>query len=122
MKIKDLITILVILIIALSVRLYKIDTPLADFHSWRQVDTASVARNFAERDFNLLRPRYHDLSNIQSGMENPEGYRYVEFPTYNAIIAALYKYIPLTSLEIYGRLVTVFFSLTTIAILYYFLV
>src|SRR3989344_4056 len=110
-----------ILVFALSLRLYKINTPLADFHSWRQADTASVARNFAERDFNLLEPRYHDFSNIQSGLENPQGYRFVEFPVYNAIIAALWKYIPLTSLEIYGRLVTIFFSLSIIGILYYFL-
>ncbi len=118
----DYLIVSAIILLALVVRLYKIDTPLADFHSWRQVDTASVARNFAERDFNLLKPRYHDLSNIQSGMENPEGYRYVEFPTYNAIVAALYKYIPLTTLEIYGRLVTIFFSLLTIGIIYYFLI
>ncbi len=117
----DYLIIGVVLILALALRLYKINTPLADFHSWRQADTASVARNFAEKDFNLLKPRYHDFSNIQSGLENPNGYRFVEFPIYNAIMAALYKYIPLTSLEIYGRLVTIFFSLTTIAILYYFL-
>ena len=117
----DLLAMVVILFIALAFRLYKIDTPLADFHSWRQVDTASVSRNFVNRGFDLLHPRYHDLSNIQSGIENPQGYRYVEFPIYNAIVAALYKYIPLAPLEVYGRLVTIAFSLIVIAILYYFL-
>ena len=33
-----------ILVLGLIVRLYKLNTPLADWHSWRQVDTASVAR------------------------------------------------------------------------------
>lgn len=117
----DFLIIFLILLVALAARLYKINTPLADFHSWRQVDTASVSKNFVKRDFNLLNPRYHDLSNIQSGLENPNGYRFVEFPSYNAIVAALYKYMPLTSLEIYGRLVSIIFSLVVITILYYFL-
>lgn len=117
----DLLIVGIILVIAFFFRLYKIDVPLADFHSWRQVDTASVAKHFVKDGFNLLQPRYHDLSNIPSGIENPKGYRFVEFPVYNALVAGLYKYIPLTSLEIYGRLVTIFFSLTIIAILYYFL-
>lgn len=115
----DVIFLTVILIIALALRLYKIDTPLADWHSWRQVDTAAVARNFAQNDFNLLYPRYDDLSNVQSGFYNPEGYRFVEFPLYNAIFGALYKYMPITPIEVYGRLTTVFFSLIIIAILYY---
>ena len=115
----DVIFLTVILILALALRLYKIDTPLADWHSWRQVDTAAVARNFAQNDFNLLYPRYDDLSNVQSGFYNPEGYRFVEFPLYNAIFGALYKYMPITPIEVYGRLTTVFFSLIIIAILYY---
>lgn len=121
MKIKDFITIFVILIIALSLRLYKIDIPLADFHSWRQVDTAAVSRNFVNKEFNLLKPIYDDVSSIQSGIENPKGLRFVEFPIYNAITALIYKYIPVLPLEIFGRLVTVFFSLILIFVIYYFL-
>ena len=68
-----------ILCIALGLRLYKINTPLADWHSWRQVDTAAVARNFAEGDFNLLYPKYDDLSSVQTGKYNPQGYRFVSF-------------------------------------------
>ncbi len=117
----DLIILTVILVIALFTRLYKINTPLADFHSWRQVDTAAVARNFVDQGFDLLHPRYDDLSNIQSGLENPNGYRFVEFPIYNAIFASLYKYFPIVSLEIYGRLTTIMFSLIIIGIIYYLL-
>jgi len=110
-----------ILFVALLFRLYKINIPLTDLHSWRQADTAAVARNFVKSGFDLLRPRYDDLSNVQSGQNNPQGYRMVEFPIYNAIFACLYKIFPIVSLEMWGRLISVFFSLITIAILYYLL-
>lgn len=120
MKKNDYIILAIILVIALGLRLYKINTPLADLHSWRQVDTAAVARNFSREGINLLKPTYDDISSIQTGYENPEGLRMVELPIYNAIFASLYRYLPITSLEIYGRLTSAVFSLITIAVLYYF--
>lgn len=120
-SLRDKLILSLILFIGLLLRLYKINIPLADFHSWRQADTAAVARNFAREEFNLLVPKYDDLSNIQSGRENPNGYRMVEFPLYNAFFAGLYKYFPVISLEIYGRLTSVFFSLITIAVIYFLL-
>lgn len=111
----------VILIVGLIVRMYKVNTPLADFHSWRQADTAAVSRNFVRNGFNLLSPRYDDLSNFQSGLENPEGYRFVEFPVYNAIFAATYKIAPVAPIEVHGRIVSIIFSLLVVAILYYLL-
>lgn len=108
-----------IILVAVIFRLYQIDTPLADLHSWRQTDTAAVARNFVKEGFDLLHPRYDDLSNIQTGVENPQGYRFVEFPVYSAIFGFLYKYAPLFSLEIYGRLTTILLSLAIIAVIYY---
>lgn len=121
MKKFDILILSIILIIAFIFRLYKINTPLADFHSWRQVDTAAVARNFVKNGFDLFHPKYDDLSNVQSGMDNPQGYRMVEFPIYNAIIAYLYKLFPVFSLEIWGRLTTIVFSLIVISVLYYLL-
>ncbi len=118
---KEGLILVIILSIGLIVRLYKINSPLADHYSWRQVDTASVAKNFVERGFDLLHPRYHDLSNIQSGKENPQGWRMVEFPLYNAIFGLLYKLNPSLSLEVYGRLTSTVFTLISIAILYYLL-
>jgi 4-amino-4-deoxy-L-arabinose transferase-like glycosyltransferase len=118
-KKKDWLILFLILFLALILRLYKIDIPLADFHSWRQADTAAVARNFLRFGFDLLHPRFDDLSSIQSGEENPEGFRMVEFPLYNALFAFLYKNFPVFSLEIFGRLTSIFFSLLTIAIIYY---
>ncbi|OGK52783.1 hypothetical protein A2966_04730 [Candidatus Roizmanbacteria bacterium RIFCSPLOWO2_01_FULL_41_22] len=116
---RDLLILLAILIVAFAFRLYKINTPLADLHSWRQVDTAAVARNFNKLGFDLLHPRYDDLSSIESGKENPNGWRMVEFPLYSAAFGLLYRYLPIFPVEIYGRLTTVFFSLVIIAVIYY---
>jgi len=115
----DAILLSIILVVALSFRLYKVNIPLADYHSWRQVDTAAVARNFVRDGFNLMSPRYDDLSAIESGIENPNGYRFVEFPIYNAIFAFFYKAYPGISIEAWGRITTALFSLITIAVLYY---
>lgn len=119
MKKLDFIILFLILVAGLSFRLYKISSPLADLHSWRQADTSAVTRNFVKRGIDLSHPRYDDLSSNQTGMENPEGFRFVELPLYNAIVATIYKLYPVLSIEIYGRLVTAFFSLFIIAILYY---
>ena len=121
MKKIDIFVLSVILIIAFIFRLYKINIPLADLHSWRQADTAAVARNFVRSGFDLFHPKYDDLSNVQSGIDNPQGYRMVEFPIYNAIFAYLYKLMPIFSLEVWGRLTTAIFSLIIIAIIYYLL-
>lgn len=110
-----------ILVTALLFRLYRLDIPLGDLHSWRQADTAAVARNFVRHGFDLLHPRYDDLSSIESGRENPQGYRMVEFPLYNAFFAFMYRLLPIFSLEIYGRLTSAAFSLIGIVILYYLL-
>lgn len=115
----DVFILTVVLIIAIAFRLYKIDTPLADFHSWRQADTAAVARNFVNMGFDLIHPKYDDLSNVQSGKDNPQGYRMVEFPIYNAIFAGIYKLSPNLPIEVWGRITTIFFSLVIIAIIYY---
>lgn len=116
---KDWLILGFILVVAFALRLYHIDAPLADFHSWRQADTAAVARNLERGGFNLLLPTYDDFSNIQSGMDNPNGYRFVEFPIYNALFAGLHTVLPVLSLEVWGRLVAVLFSLLCIASLYY---
>lgn len=110
-----------ILLLALTVRLYKFTTPLADWHSWRQADTAAVARNYSKDGIDLLKPRYDDLSNVQTGQYNPEGLRYVEFPIYQSIIATMHSLFPIMPVEQYGRLVTIMFSLITIGVMYYLL-
>ncbi len=107
-----------ILIGGLLVRLYKINNPIADWHSWRQADTASVTRTYVEKGIDLLYPRYHDVSSTQTGFFNPKGYRFVEFPIYNAINAVLAKNLAFLSLEIWGRLLSIFSSIVSAYLLY----
>lgn len=102
-----------ILLGGLILRLYKIDNPVADWHSFRQADTASVSRIYLKERINLLYPRYHDVSTTQSGLENMEGYRFVEFPILNAIHAISANIYPRISLEIWGRLLSILAALIT---------
>lgn len=108
----------VILLLAFVVRLHGFSSPVADWHSWRQADTSAVSRNFVKHGFDLLHPRFDDLSNIPAGKDNPQGYRFVEFPIYNFFQAGLYLTVGIFSLEQWGRLVTIFSSLLTIWFLY----
>lgn len=91
MKKAELLLLAVILIIAFVLRLYKIDRPLADWHSWRQADTAAVSRNFVKDGFNPFIPRYDDMSSQANGLDNPNRYRFVEFPIYNSLIASVWS-------------------------------
>ncbi|TAK93195.1 hypothetical protein EPO05_07245, partial [Patescibacteria group bacterium] len=109
-----------ILLLGFVVRLYRFDNPVADWHSWRQADTSSVSRNFAKDGFDLLHPRMDNISNVQSGLENPQGYFFVEFPLYNAAQAGLYKLIGVLTLEEWGRLLSIVSS--TLSTLFLFLI
>lgn len=100
-----------IFIIGLFVRLYKIDSPVADWHSWRQADTASVTYIYFQRGIDLLYPRYHDLSSIQSGKQNPQGLRFVEFPLYNLASVVVAKVNPVMSIDVASRSVSIIASL-----------
>ena len=107
-----------ILFVGFLLRLYKIDNPIADWHSWRQADTASVSRIFMDQGIDLLRPRYYDISTAQSGIFNPNGWRMVEFPIYNLIHSSLATMFSTIDLNVWGRLVSVFSSLTTAIFLF----
>lgn len=113
MKKITLLLFLGIIVLGFILRLYRFDNPIADWHSWRQVDTSSVSRNFVTSGFDLLHPTYHDLSNVPSGKDNPNGYRFVEFPIYNFFQAGLFKIIGILTIEEWGRLVTIISSLFT---------
>lgn len=110
LKIENLVFI-ALLILGFSVRLYRFDNPVADWHSWRQSDTSAVSRNFVQSGFDLLHPKFDDLSNVPSGMDNPQGYRFVEFPIYNFFQAGLFKLFETLTLEEWGRLLIIFSSL-----------
>jgi len=109
-----------IIFLAFIVRLYQLTTPLADWHSWRQADTASVAREFTKNGINLLYPRYHDLSNIPSGKDNPMGYRMVEFPLLSGGVAILDNVLNhQLPLHVIYRYVNIILSLFSLVILYF---
>lgn len=114
-SIKNLEYILLTLVLLLGflARLYKINSPIADWHSFRQADTASVSRYFVDNGIKLFVPSYHDISTTQSGIFNPEGYRFVEFPLFNALHALFYTALPVLSFEVWGRLVSVFSALVS---------
>jgi len=114
----EIVAVIAIIALAFAVRLYKIDNPVADWHSWRQADTASVTRTFSQRGIDFFKPRYHDLSSTPSGKENPEGYRMVEVPIYNLIHLGIYRLAPGLGIDRSGRLTSVFLSLISLILLY----
>jgi hypothetical protein len=104
----------------LVVRLYRLNFPIADWHSWRQSDTAAVTARFLDEGVDLLQPKYFDISNIQSGKFNPQGYRMVEFPIFNLfhyLSVKVLSFLPITFAGA-GRLVSVFSSLSSAVFLF----
>jgi len=108
-----------IIVIAFILRLHHLTYPVLDWHSWRQADTASVTREYIKKGIDLLRPTYHDLSNIPSGKDNSaNGYRMVEFPLFNALIALLVRTFSFLPLVETSRILCILASLGTICSLY----
>ena len=96
-----------VVILTIGLRLYHINSPVADWHSFRQTDTASVAQHYVVNGIDLLHPRYQDLSNIQSGKDNPMGWRMVEFPLYQGVAATLALGMPSVSVDVWLRLISI---------------
>lgn len=109
---------ILIIILAFAVRLFKIDNPIADWHSWRQADTAAVARNFFKEGYNPFIPKYDDMSGVaETPLVNPHRYRFVEFPIYNSLVYFTYLLNGEVN-EKLARLVSVFMSLGATAFLF----
>lgn len=113
-----LITFIFILVLGFILRLYRFDNPIGDWHAFRQADTSSVSKVFVENGINLLHPTYFDISNIQSGADNPKGYRMVEFPIYNVFQAVGFQTIGVLTLEEWGRIISIGASLLSITFIY----
>lgn len=108
----------IILVIGFLVRLYRVDNPIADWHSWRQADTAAVSRYFYQNGFNPLIPKYDDMSGVaENPIPNPNRYRFVEFPIYNTIVYFFYLLNGGVDEKI-ARLVSIFFSLGSVVFVY----
>lgn len=109
---------LLIILLGLSLRLYKIDAPIADVHSWRQADTAAVTRNFIKTGFNPFLPRYDDMSGVSDNpVVNPARFRFVEFPIYNIFVYPFYLLFGVA--DQYHRLVSILFSLGSTVFIFF---
>lgn len=108
-----------ILVLSFLLRLYKIDNPIADWHSWRQADTAAVARNFYKEGFNPFLPKGDDMQAISEikPQVNLNRYRMVEFPIYPSLVYFAYLLNGGVD-ESLARLISVFFSLGSIVFIY----
>lgn len=108
-----------IIILGFAVRLYKIDNPIADWHSWRQADTAAVARSFYQEGYNPFIPRYDDMSAVSDNpTQNPHRYRFVEFPIYNSLV--YFSYLINGGVdERLARLISIIFSLGSTLFIYF---
>lgn len=100
-----------ILLLGLALRLKGIHNPILDHPGWRQGDTASIAKNFATLQYNVLYPQ----TNYNGP---PPNYVELELQIVPIIAATLYKIAGVH--EVIGRLVTMAFSLGTVAILAFF--
>lgn len=73
-----------IVVMGVALRLYQFDGTILDHHYLRQVDTAALARNFAQEGMDIFHPRVD-----WRGASN--GYVESEFQAYTYMIAALYR-------------------------------
>jgi 4-amino-4-deoxy-L-arabinose transferase-like glycosyltransferase len=102
---------LLIVAVAVALRLWGIHDPLLDHPAWRQGDTASIARNFARLQFNIMYP--------QTNYDGPPpNYVELELQIVPFLAASMYKIFGVH--EIFGRLITLAFSIATVAVIAYF--
>ena len=103
--------------LAFYLRTYRIDNAIADWHSWRQADTAAITRNFVKEGFTPLFPKFDALVALNTYKDkNVNRYFFAEFPLYNIITYPFYKYFGVNT--VYHRLVSIFFSSLTTIFLY----
>ncbi len=92
-------------LLGLLLRLKGIHNPIFDHPNWRQGDTAAIARNFAQLSYNPLYPQ-----TMYDGA--PPNYVELELQIVPFLAATLYKIFGVH--EIFGRLITIAFSLGTV--------
>ncbi len=94
-------------LLAVALRLHGIHDPILDHPAWRQGDTASIARNFARLRFDVMYPQ-----TTYNGP--PPNYVELELQIVPFLAAALYKLFGIH--EIFGRLLTLAFSVGTVGV------
>ncbi len=99
------------MLLGFVLRLKGIHDPILDHPGWRQGDTAAIARNFATLDLNPFHP--------QTDYDGPPpNYVELELQIVPWLAALLYKIFGFH--EIFGRLISIAFSLGTVAVAGYF--
>lgn len=98
-----------ILAAGFTLRFFHSDAPLLGTNSWRQCDNAMIARNFARRDMNPLRPRV-DWAGPDDGIVQ------MEFPAYQWGVAVLYRLLGVR--DWIGRWVSIMMSVASIGTLF----
>ncbi len=100
-----------VVLLGLWLRLRGIHDPILDHPGWRQGDTAAIARNFATLDFNPFHP--------QTDYDGPPpNYVELELQIVPYLAAILYHFFGIH--EIFGRLISIAFSLGTILVAGFF--
>jgi 4-amino-4-deoxy-L-arabinose transferase-like glycosyltransferase len=108
-KLVDSYPITFLLSLAFCLRIYNFQSPILGVHSWRQADTAAMARNFYENGYNFLYPQIDWGGNLA-------GYCQTEFPIYSFLVAILYRFFGVH--ESIGRILSIVFSLIAICFFY----
>ncbi|MGA2393096.1 MAG: glycosyltransferase family 39 protein [Candidatus Lustribacter sp.] len=94
-------------VIGLALRLKGIHDPILDHPGWRQGDTAAIARNFAQLNFNIFYPQTE-----YNGA--PPNYVELELQIVPFLAAIGYKLFGVH--EVFGRLIAIAFGLGTIGV------
>ncbi len=98
-----------ILLLAAGLRLDAIDRPLIDHHSWRQCDTAAIARAFVLEDPNILHPRVEWRGATSGEVE-------WNFPLFSYVVSLLFRVFG--EHQVVARLAAVAFSLAALGVFY----
>jgi 4-amino-4-deoxy-L-arabinose transferase-like glycosyltransferase len=101
-RFSPLVVLAAILLLGLTLRLIHLTAPLLGHHSWRQTDTAAIARNFVEEKFNLFYPRVDWRRDSSWEVES-------EFPAFTFLTACAYRVFGIH--EWIGRAIAIAFSL-----------
>src|SRR4030095_4630333 len=99
----------IILLITVVARIFHITYPVLGWHSWRQSDTASIAKNFYENGFNILYPQVNWAANTTGYVES-------EFHIYPFIVSLIYTVFGVN--DIWVMIVSLIFSVLTVYGLY----
>lgn len=97
-----------ILALAIVLRLYRIDAPYVDAHSWRQVTNADIARLWTELPIDIFYP--------QVSWGGPDGYVGLEFPLLQVLTALVWRGFGVSDAA--GRFVPVAFSVASVWLVY----